>query len=115
MTGWTDAELIHDAQLVFKVMSGRWTLPVLAALEGGPRRHGDLRRAIDPIHPKVFNQTLRRMTDQRLLTREVRAGPPPAVFYALAQPARLLIRELDPLLDWVGKNPSLLQHWRENS
>jgi DNA-binding HxlR family transcriptional regulator len=112
MTDWTNARLVHDAQVVFHVLSGRWTLPVLAALEPGPRRHNELRRAIQPVHPKVLNETLHRLTAQQLLRREVRAGTPPAVYYALSDPARSLMQELESLLAWANDTPSLLQHWR---
>jgi DNA-binding HxlR family transcriptional regulator len=115
VTDWTDAQLIRDTQVVFNVVSGRWTLPVLAALESGPRRHNELRRAIKPVHSKVLDETLRRMTEQRLLTREVEPGSPPAVFYMLSQPARSLMDGLGPFLNWVDENPSLLRYWREHA
>ncbi len=115
MTDWADTKLVQDAQTLFRVISGRWTLPMLAALQRGPRRHGELRRAIAPIQPKVFNQTLRRLTDQRLVTRDVGAGTPPAVFYGLSPAARSLMDELGSLLDWADKNPQLLRHWRETT
>jgi DNA-binding HxlR family transcriptional regulator len=110
---WTDERLIRDAQVVFHVVSGRWTLLVLAALERGPRRHNDLRRAIEPIHSKVLNETLHRMTDQQLLIRDEQPGVPPAVFYELSEHARALMQGLEPFLEWVGKNSLLLQRWQE--
>jgi DNA-binding HxlR family transcriptional regulator len=112
MTNWTEAELIHDARVVFRLVSGKWTLRILAALQNGPRRHNELRRAVQPVHPKVFDETLRRMTEQQLLRREVRSGVPPAVYYAISEPARSLMDELDDLMEWIKNNPSLLRLWR---
>ena len=113
MTNWTDTELIDDARVVLRLVSGKWTLRILAALRNGPRRHNELRRAIAPVHPKVFDETLRRMTDQQLLSREVRSGVPPAVYYAISGPAQSLMDQLDDLLEWIKDNPSLLQLWRD--
>jgi DNA-binding HxlR family transcriptional regulator len=113
MTDWTNGRLIRDAQLVLRIISGKWTLPLLATLHNGPRRHNDLRRSLASIHPKVFDETLHRMTDQQLLRRNVQEGNPPAVYYELSESARSLMVELGPLLEWANDNPVSLAFWRE--
>src|SRR4030088_973496 len=49
----------------------RWTLLVVAALLDGPRRFGDLQRALRGIPPTVLSARLRRLGEQRLV-----AAPP---------------------------------------
>lgn len=115
MTDWTNAGHVQDAQVVFRVVSGRWTLPVLAALERGPMRHNELRRTIGSVRPKVLNDTLHRLTDQKLVRREVRAESPPAVYYILAEPARSLLPELGCLLRWANNHPAVFRLWQETT
>lgn len=114
MTNWTDAQLVSETQTVLEVVSGKWTLHVLAALVGGSRRHNDLRRHLgDGIRPKVFDETLRRLTELELIERKAtQKQDRPAVYYGLTPFAFSLMSQIAVLADWAGENPLLVKSWR---
>jgi DNA-binding HxlR family transcriptional regulator len=89
------------AQKAVDRVSGKWTIPIIAALSCGPRRHGSLRRAVGRgVSDKVLTETLRRMERDGLLTRSVVSETPPAVFYSLSEVGRLLTRPLAVMAEW---------------
>lgn len=89
------------AQATVDLVSGKWTIPVVAALHGGTQRHGDLRRAIGSgVSDKVLTATLRRMEADGLLTRRAIDGNPPAVFYSLSRLGQALSAPLGAMADW---------------
>ena len=91
----------QGAQAAVDRVSGKWTIPIIAALFRGPRRYGSLRRAVEgAVSDKVLAETLRRMERDGLLTRHVVTGTPPAVFYALSGMARSLAGPLSVMADW---------------
>ena len=53
------------------LLSGRWKLLILRELVGGPRRFGELRRALTGISQKVLTETLRDLEEQGLVLRTV--------------------------------------------
>lgn len=88
------------AHAAIQVVSGKWVIPVLAALADGPRTHTDLHRAVGTgVSTKVLTETLRRMQDAGLLTRETdpatASGP-----YKLTSPGRTLLGPLDAIAAW---------------
>ena len=97
------------AQATVDLVSGKWTIPVVAALFEGPRRHGNLRRAVGSgVSDKVLTETLRRMEDDGLLTRRV-VGNPAAVFYSLTGLGQSLGAPLGAMADWQ-KSTAFPQH-----
>jgi DNA-binding HxlR family transcriptional regulator len=89
------------AHVAVDLLSGKWTIPVIAALLAGPRRHGDLRRAVNPrMSDKVLTQTLRRMEATELVTRHAVEGNPPVVSYQLSTLGRSLTGPLTALARW---------------
>ena len=96
-----DAPDWEAAHTVVDLLSGKWTIPVVAALMSGPRRHGALRRGLDKgLSDKVLTQTLRRMEADGLLARRTVEGNPPAVFYQLTPLGRSLSDPLAALAHW---------------
>lgn len=70
------------------LVSGKWTLDVLAALWEGPRRPTDLRSVLPAIPERVLLSTLRTMTERGLVAREeMPAVPVSSVEYALTDSA----------------------------
>lgn len=100
MARWSD-----DAVAVIAVITGKWAVLVLGALEDGPRRHNELQRSVgNGIHPKVFDGTLRRLEKSGLVRRDTDPGTPPATWYELTALARSLIPRLTPLALWVDEH-----------
>ena len=99
------------AQTAVERVSGKWTIPVIAALRAGPRRHGSLRRGVGAgVSDKVLTETLRRMEQDGLLTRHVVSGTPPAVFYSLTGTARSLIDPLSVMAAWQAAYSEVSAH-----
>jgi DNA-binding HxlR family transcriptional regulator len=82
------------------LVTGRWVLPVLDELAAGPRRHGELKDAIDGISEKMLTQTLRRMQRDGLVTRTVRPGAPGHAVYRATALARSLDITLTAAARW---------------
>ncbi len=94
------------AQAAVDRVSGKWIIPIIAALSLGPRRYGSLRRAVGGgVSDKVLAETLRRMERDGLLTRHVVTGAPPAVFYSLSGMARSLTGPLSVMAEWQLEQP----------
>jgi DNA-binding HxlR family transcriptional regulator len=69
---------------VLELLSGKWTMLVLVALDDGrPVRFGALRRQLDGVTQKVLTGTLRALEREGLLTRTVHPTVPPRVEYRL--------------------------------
>jgi DNA-binding HxlR family transcriptional regulator len=82
-------------------IADKWTALVVYALVGGPRRHGELRRAIDGISQKMLTQTLRSMEQDGLVAREVVGQIPPHVVYSLTPLGRTLEEPLTAICRWA--------------
>ena len=80
------ADAILDAtggpRLILEQIADKWALVILAALHGGPLRHGDLKRACGPVSQKMLTQTLRDLERDGLVSRKVYTVVPPRVEYA---------------------------------
>ena len=98
----------NSAQATVELVSGKWTIRIIAVLWQGSRRHGGLRRAVGRgVSDKVLTETLRRMEHERLLTRRVEPGNPPAVFYSLSRLGRSLAGPLGAMAEWQESTSSL--------
>jgi DNA-binding HxlR family transcriptional regulator len=71
------------AQRALDLLADKWTLLVLLALLGGPKRHGLLRRKIGGVTQKMLTQTLRRLEADGLVQRAALSIKPPQVEYSL--------------------------------
>lgn len=97
MKHWCD-----NAAAVISVISGKWSIPVLSALEERSLRHNDLHRSVgNGIHSAVLDSTLRRLEAAGLVSRHADAGTPPATWYELTALAHSLLQTLAPLSHWA--------------
>lgn len=81
-------------------VADKWSALVVYALAAGPRRHGELRRAIQGISQKMLTQTLRSMERDGLVTRHVIDRVPPHVEYDLTPLGRTLTEPLVAICRW---------------
>ncbi|HEY0259465.1 MAG TPA: helix-turn-helix domain-containing protein [Lacisediminihabitans sp.] len=79
----------------------RWTVLVIGALEGGPRRFSEIARRVDGVSQKMLTQTLRALEHDGLVTRTVFAEVPPRVQYELTELGETLREPLKALEDWA--------------
>lgn len=106
----------RSTQDAVEFVRGRWTLPIIAALEDGPLRHNDLRRVVgDRISEKVFDETLARLAERGVLVRQVDPGiNPPAVSYELTPVAASMFEPLSGVAAWARDHRSGLVRIRRN-
>ena len=91
-----------SSRTVLRHLTDRWTPLIVANLEAGPLRFGQLRESVGGITAKVLTQTLRSMERDGLVTREVIASIPPQVTYELTALGRTLADPILALRDWVN-------------
>jgi DNA-binding HxlR family transcriptional regulator len=82
------------------VMGGKWKGLILFALQDGPVRFGELRRAVPGISERMLILQLREMEASGLVHREVYHQVPPKVEYSLTEFGRSLNTALAPLGEW---------------
>jgi len=82
---------IHEG---LRILQGAWTPEVLWQLRQGPKRFGELRRALGRISAKVLTTRLRELEQRGLLERRAQTSSPPSVEYRLTD----LAHEIQPVL-----------------
>ncbi|MEV7551728.1 helix-turn-helix domain-containing protein [Amycolatopsis sp. NPDC089917] len=82
------------------VMGGKWKGLILFALQDGPVRFGELRRAVPGISERVLILQLREMETTGLLHREVYHQVPPKVEYSLTEFGDSLNTAMAALGEW---------------
>lgn len=80
----------------------KWSMLIIAVLEGGPLRYTDLQRQIPGISQRMLTHTLRQLQEDGLVTRTAYAEVPPRVEYALAPLGRGLHEIVTRLIGWVS-------------
>lgn len=85
------------------LISGQWALPICCYLRDGKLRFGELRKLLPGITERMLTLQLRKLEQDKLVTRTVYAEVPPRVEYELTE----IGLELIPIL-------SLLEKWGEN-
>jgi DNA-binding HxlR family transcriptional regulator len=97
-----------DAQRVLGLLSGRWTVAILAELFERGRRYQDLDGALDGVSHKVLTDTLRQAESNGLVTRQVDPRRrETATLYQLTELGRSLQDPLAALAHWAIAN------WRD--
>ncbi|WP_213814198.1 helix-turn-helix domain-containing protein [Glaciihabitans sp. dw_435] len=81
------------------LVTSRWAVLIIGALEDGPQRFGSLRRRLEGISQKVLTDKLRDLEGQGLITRSV-IDRPLAVSYELTPVGITLTAPLAQLRAW---------------
>jgi DNA-binding HxlR family transcriptional regulator len=82
----------------------RWTLLLVEALLGGPRRFGDLQEAMGGIAPNVLSQRLRRLESEGLVLAQPYSERPQRYVYELTSSGHELAGALRLLSDWGARH-----------
>jgi DNA-binding HxlR family transcriptional regulator len=80
----------------------KWSMLIIAVLEGGPMRYTDLQRQIPGISQRMLTYTLRQLTADGLISRTAYAEVPPRVEYALAPLGGGLNEIVKQLIGWAA-------------
>lgn len=89
---------------VLGLIGDKWTVMVVGALAGGPKRFNELRRLIGGVSQRMLTRTLRRLEQEGLVTRTVFPTIPPRVDYELTPHGHTLIVPLRALSEWAAKH-----------
>lgn len=76
---------------MIELISNKWTVLIIYALEGGTLRYGELNRQIEGLSKKMLTQTLRQLERDGFVRRDVTPSVPPTVDYSLTTLGRTLI------------------------
>lgn len=83
----------------------KWSLLVLYPLrENEVQRFSELQKAIPDISQKMLTQTLRRLEDMSLISREAYPEVPPRVEYRLTELGHSFMTNIEPLVGWAIEN-----------
>ncbi len=85
-------------------LGGKWKLIVVHNLIEGPKRFGELRRAIPDITQRMLTLTLRELEEDGIVNREVFEVVPPHVEYSLTAVGQDLENVMSSLGDWGRAN-----------
>ncbi|MFP5375874.1 MAG: winged helix-turn-helix transcriptional regulator [Acidimicrobiia bacterium] len=83
----------------------RWSLLVVAALLGGPRRFGELQEAVTGIAPNVLSQRLKHLEREGVVVAESYSARPPRFAYRLTAAGQDLAGALRLLALWGSSGP----------
>lgn len=95
------------------MVASKWTALAIGALEGEPKRFGELKRRLDGISQKMLTQTLRTLERDGLVLRTVYPSVPLRVEYQLTELGRSLIEPLASLRTWAQRNYESVAEARE--
>jgi len=85
-------------------LGDRWTILTLIELEKGVKRFSVLRRSIPDISPRMLSQTVRRLEQDGLVSREVFPTIPPRVEYSITPLGLSFVRSLQVIVEWAADN-----------
>lgn len=82
------------------VISGKWKLPILAALLYGNGRFKDLKESIEKITPRMLSKELKELELNGVVHRKVSPTSPVRIEYALTESGQEIISVLDAMIEW---------------
>ncbi|MEW6581134.1 MAG: helix-turn-helix domain-containing protein [Actinomycetota bacterium] len=92
----------HGVAEACRVLGDRWSLPVVAALLGGPLRYGELQERLPGIAPNILSARLRRLEDEGLLVSSQYSARPRRFEYRLTPDGAALADAVRVLASWAG-------------
>jgi len=102
----TDPPDAHALDAALAAVGDRWTLLVVNALLGGPRRFGELQQEIPEIAPNILTRRLRALERDALVVARPYSTRPPRMVYELSATGAELAGALRLLAGWGARNVS---------
>jgi DNA-binding HxlR family transcriptional regulator len=90
--------------LAFSILGKRWNGMILDVLGAGAASFVGIRRAVPGISDAVLSDRLSELAQAGLVVRDVDAGPPVSVAYALTPAGAELMPVLSQLARWASTN-----------
>lgn len=118
----TDEQFLRDLYSLKYLFGDKWAPAINVTLSHGPLRRAEILSTITSyslgeewsgrpvvLHDSILTRTLRKMTEEGLLVRTSDTSTfPPKVFYSLAPEITEFVELVEPLVDWVRRNPRLV-------
>jgi DNA-binding HxlR family transcriptional regulator len=92
------------SRVLFDQIADKWSMMVLAVLDGGPVRFNEIRRRLEGVTQKALTQCLRRLERNGLVERRVIPVSPVAVEYEMTPLGRTLLPPFKALHAWTKAN-----------
>ena len=96
-------EKIKYLQDTLFVISGKWKLPILMAINSGNSRFRGIQRAVPNITTRILSKELKDLEENRLLKRTVYDSLPVSVVYTVTPYCRSMKPMVDEMIKW-GEN-----------
>lgn len=93
-------ENLRGVQDALYVLSGKWKLPIIIALNGSPKRFRELQRIVTGITAKVLSKELKELEMNEFVVRHVYATTPVTIDYELTEYSQSLNSVIQALRDW---------------
>jgi DNA-binding HxlR family transcriptional regulator len=93
-----------------QMVGGKYKLRILWELQAGPRRYGEIRRALvishkgKPVTPRVLSRELKELEKRGLISRKQYPVVPPKVEYSFTKMGAGLVPVMTMIADWGLKN-----------
>jgi DNA-binding HxlR family transcriptional regulator len=97
---------------VFTMISDKWSMPVIEALNVGPVRFTDLMKAVEGISHRMLTRTLRSLERDGLVSRTSYAESPPRVEYELTSLGITLLGPVRAFIEWTHEHQREIERSR---
>lgn len=92
------------ARDVLNLMTSRWSMLILHALQSGPLRFSELHRKVDGISSRMLAHTVNQLANTGLVERTMLSEAPPHVEYELSKLGKGIVVEIEKLFTWIEMN-----------
>jgi DNA-binding HxlR family transcriptional regulator len=103
-----------DALVATEIFSSKWAVVVLFALSTGPKRPMDLVSLSGGLSRKVLFETLKRLQEYGLVSREAHGGSARRVEYSLTSLGLTLRDPINALTEWARQHGGAAMQARES-
>lgn len=101
------------SRVLFDQIADKWSILVLAVLDGGPLRFNAIKRQIEGVTQKALTQCLRRLERNGIIERRVLPLSPVAVEYEITPLGRTLQPPFKALYAWTMSNLGEVEEARQ--
>ncbi len=82
------------------VLNGKWKLPLIIALQDGPKRFNEIQKTLAEITPRILSKELKELELNEFVKRKVYSTTPVTVTYELTGYSMTLENVLEELMKW---------------
>jgi DNA-binding HxlR family transcriptional regulator len=94
-------EVCPHFHAAIELIGKRWSGAIIWALDDGPLRFAELKRAVPGLSDRLLSRRLRELETAGLITRSVEDGVPVRVSYGLTEKGRSLRPAIQSLRQWA--------------